>query len=276
MVTDFNIVLVGTGGQGVILSSNILGWTAIKSDPTNKVRTAETHGMAQRGGTVIVHLRFGPAVESPLVKMRSADVLLAFELVEAIRYLNFLKPNGILLVSDEIIIPPVCYRGQHARVNPKACIGCGNCRINCNINTYFQNTQSFAVINSPASHIVNGACEILPGCTGCMTCVEICRRSAIDVIKDIIYPPVTDIADAFKAITTQGFILPVSRIAQELGDIRMLNTVMIGALFGFQDVPLKFEIVKDVIHELLPPKVVELNLKALHAGRLYVKGLLNK
>ena len=109
-----------------------------------------------------------------------------------------------------------------------------------------------------------------------MTCVEICRRSAIDVIKEISYPPVTDIANAFKAVTNQGFILPVAGIAQKLGDIRMLNTVMIGALFGFQDIPLKFEIVKEVIHELLPPKVVELNLKALHAGRLYVEGLLNK
>ncbi|MDD1779479.1 MAG: 2-oxoacid:acceptor oxidoreductase family protein [Candidatus Helarchaeota archaeon] len=276
MVTEFNIVLVGTGGQGVILSSNILGWTAIKSDPTNKVRTAETHGMAQRGGTVIVHLRFGHDVESPLVKTRSADVILAFELAEAVRYLDFLKSNGILLVSDEILIPPVCYRGQHARVNPKACIGCGNCRINCNINTYFQNSQSFAVINSPASHIINGACEILPGCTGCMTCVEICRRDAIDVIKEISYPPTTDIANAFKTITNQGFILPVSKIAQELGDIRMLNTVMIGALFGFPTIPLNFEVVKDVIRELLPPKVVELNLKALHAGRLYVRGLLSK
>jgi len=93
-MTDFNIVLVGTGGQGVILSSNILGWTAIKSDPRNKVRTAETHGMAQRGGTVIVHLRFGHNVESPLVKTRSADVMLAFELAEAVRYLDFLNPMG--------------------------------------------------------------------------------------------------------------------------------------------------------------------------------------
>lgn len=276
MSTEFNIVLVGTGGQGVILSSNILGWTAIKSDQTNKVRTAETHGMAQRGGTVIVHLRFGHDVESPLVKTRSADVMLAFEMAEAVRYLDFLKPNGILLVSDEILIPPICYRGQHARVNPKDCIGCGNCRINCNINTYFQDSPSFAVINFPASHIVNGACEILSGCTGCMTCVEICRRNAIDIIKEISYPPTTDIANAFKTITNQAFILPVSRIAQELGDIRMLNTVMIGALFGFPNIPLKFEIVKDVIHELLPMKVVALNMKALDAGRQYVEGLLQK
>jgi len=56
----------------------------------------------------------------------------------------------------------------------------------------------------------------------------------------------------------------------------MLNTVMIGALFGFPNVPLKFEIVKDVIRELLPPKVVELNVKALHAGQQYVIGLINK
>ncbi|MFX1298068.1 MAG: 2-oxoacid:acceptor oxidoreductase family protein, partial [Promethearchaeota archaeon] len=141
MDKDFNIVLVGTGGQGVISASNILGWAALKMDGDNKVRTAETHGMAQRGGTVIVHLRFGRYVESPLVKIRNADVILSLELVEAVRYLNYLKKDGILLVNDDIIIPPILFQGQHMIVDPEVCVGCGNCRINCLVNTYYQDPK---------------------------------------------------------------------------------------------------------------------------------------
>jgi Pyruvate/2-oxoacid:ferredoxin oxidoreductase gamma subunit len=274
MGADFNIVLVGTGGQGVILSSNILGQTALKSDPSNKVRTAETHGMAQRGGTVIVHLRFGPYVESPLVKINSADALLSFELIEAIRYKDYIKPNGILLVNDEIIIPPILFRGQHMEINPNVCVGCGNCRINCVINNYSQNPDSSIILNSPASRILNGTCEILSGCTACEACLEICRRNAIQVIKEITYPPHAEIMQAIKALTNNGFVIPASKIARELGDIRMSNTVMIGALFGFENVPLEFERVQEVISNILPPKVVNMNLKALEAGQKLITGFL--
>ena len=274
MDADFNIVLVGTGGQGVILSSNILGWTALKSDPSNNIRTAETHGMAQRGGTVIVHLRFGPHVESPLVKTNSADAILSFELVEAIRYKEYLKPNGILLVNDETIIPPILFRGQHMEINPNSCIGCGNCKINCIINNYSQNLHSFAILNAPASRILNGRCEIMTGCTACKACLEICRRNAIQVIKEITYPPHEDIVQYIKAVSNNGFVIPASKIARDLGDIRMSNTVMIGALFGFQNVPLEFARVQEVISNVLPPKVVNMNLKALDAGRSLINALL--
>ncbi len=267
----FNIVLVGTGGQGVIVSSSILGWAALKMDNTNKVRSAETHGMAQRGGTVIVHLRFGPAVESPLVKINDADAMLSFEIVEAIRYLDFLKKDGILLINDEIVIPPILFRGQHATVNPDFCIGCGNCRINCAVNTYYQHPKAFAIINTPASTVLNGRCEILAGCTGCQRCMEICSRNAIQIIKEISYPGYIEIENKIKAVSKKGFIIPASKVAAELGDVRMANIVMIGALLGFKNVPLDLEVVKEALKIILNPKIIALNLKALEAGKELIK-----
>ena len=276
MKKNFNIVLVGTGGQGVIVASNILGWAALKTDRENKVRTAETHGMAQRGGTVIVHLRFGPMVESPLVKTKSADAILAFELVEAVRYMDYLKPNGILLVNDESIIPPVLFRGKHVEVNQELCIGCGNCKMNCLINTYYRDPKSLAVINSPSSRIINGECEILSGCTGCLSCLEICNQNAIQLVEEISYPPHSDIERMIKQVSNNGFIIPASRIAVEMGDIRMTNTVMLGALLGFNSMPLKFKNVEKAISQILTPKVAKMNLKALKAGRELMKGFIQR
>ncbi len=276
MNENFNIVLVGTGGQGVILSSNILGWAALKTSQKNKVRTAETHGMAQRGGTVIVHLRFGPTVESPMVKKKSADSILSFELVEAVRYSDFLKPDGILLVNDEVILPPVMFRGQHASINRDFCIGCGNCRTNCLINTYYRDPKSLAVINSPASRITNGVCEILSGCTGCSACIEICCRNAIQIEKEITYPCYLEIENKLKAISKNSFIIPASRTAMEMGEIRMTNVIMIGALLEFKDVPLEPSAIKEAMKQLLGPKIIDPNLKALEAGQGLMKKILKK
>ena len=273
MHDSFNIVLVGTGGQGVILSSNIIGWAALHANSGNKVRTAETHGMAQRGGTVIVHLRFGPLVESPLVKMNSADAIVSFELVEAVRYINYLKPNGILLVNNEIIIPPILFQGQHVEIDPEKCIGCGNCQINCLVNTYYENTDTLAIINSPSSCIVNGHCKTLPGCTGCMRCMGICKHEAIHLIEEISYPPYSAIENLIHSASPNSFIIPAAKIARDMGDNRMTNIVMIGALLGFEKVPLAIETIKEAIRRLLKPKTVEKNLKALLAGQNLIKQL---
>ncbi|MHA1427520.1 MAG: 2-oxoacid:acceptor oxidoreductase family protein [Candidatus Helarchaeota archaeon] len=267
MPRDFNLILVGTGGQGVIMASNILGWAALKYNNKNQVRTAETHGMAQRGGTVIVHLRIGTKVESPLVKIKNADVILSFELVEAVRYIDYLKPNGILLVNNEIIIPPVLFRGQHVIADPEACIGCGNCQINCHVNKYYADHNTLAVITTPSSHVVNGRCEILSGCTGCMNCIDICNKNALRLIKEISYPPFKEIEQLITATSANGFILPASLIAKQIGDIRMTNMVMIGALLGFDDLPISISSVEDAMLQILRPNLVEANMKALEAGR---------
>nr|WP_235837263.1 indolepyruvate oxidoreductase subunit beta [Carboxydothermus islandicus] len=100
---DKNLLLAGVGGQGTILASKIIAGVAEKAGLDVKV--AEVHGMAQRGGAVVTYLRFGEKVNSPLIAHREADFLLAFEKLEALRWLSYLKPEGLALVNDMEIYP---------------------------------------------------------------------------------------------------------------------------------------------------------------------------
>ncbi|MFV9677958.1 MAG: indolepyruvate ferredoxin oxidoreductase subunit beta [Methanosarcinales archaeon] len=104
-----DIVLVGVGGQGVILLSNIIGKAALKAGYS--VRGAETHGMAHRGGSVMNHIRLG-CEYGPLVPAGGADVLLAFEPAEALRYVHYLSKNGIALVNINPVHPTTVTSGQ--------------------------------------------------------------------------------------------------------------------------------------------------------------------
>jgi len=97
-----DIVIVGVGGQGVILISDVLGRAAVKAGLP--VRGAETHGMAQRGGSVINHTRIGCSF-SPMVAEGSADVLLALEPAEALRFGHYLAPGGVAIVNTERVLP---------------------------------------------------------------------------------------------------------------------------------------------------------------------------
>ncbi|MBN1778275.1 MAG: indolepyruvate oxidoreductase subunit beta [Clostridiales bacterium] len=98
-----NIVIVGVGGQGTLLTSKILAQLA-KAQGYN-VKVSEVHGMAQRGGSVITHVRIGAQVHAPLVAAGSADYLLAFEPLEAARAVSYLQPDGKLIVSTQRIPP---------------------------------------------------------------------------------------------------------------------------------------------------------------------------
>jgi len=93
----FNILISGVGGQGVVLASYVLSQTALAEG--FDVKQSEVHGMAQRGGCVTGHLRFGERVYSSLITPGTADVLLAFESVEAARYVNWLRPGGLLVYN---------------------------------------------------------------------------------------------------------------------------------------------------------------------------------
>ncbi len=93
----FNILISGVGGQGVVLASYVLSQTALAEG--FDVKQSEVHGMAQRGGCVTGHLRFGERVHSSLITPGTADVLLAFESVEAARYIHWLRPGGLLVYN---------------------------------------------------------------------------------------------------------------------------------------------------------------------------------
>ena len=105
-----NILTVGVGGQGVILASDIVA--AVMMRAGHDVKKSEVHGMAQRGGSVTSHVRFGPKVYSPIIRKGEVDILFSFEQLETLRYLDFLKDTSIILVNNQKILPPSVTMGK--------------------------------------------------------------------------------------------------------------------------------------------------------------------
>ena len=100
---ELNVMVVGVGGQGTLLTSRIIGKTALNAG--FDVKLSEVHGMAQRGGSVVTFVRFGEKVNEPVVEEGSADILIAFERLEALRYAHYLKNDGVIVVNDCRIDP---------------------------------------------------------------------------------------------------------------------------------------------------------------------------
>ncbi|MHA1472680.1 MAG: indolepyruvate oxidoreductase subunit beta [Promethearchaeota archaeon] len=107
-IKSYNLLNVGVGGQGVIRAAQILSYAALLND--YKIRTSETHGMAQRGGSVASYLRFGTEVEGPLIPRGKTDTILAFEASEAVRIFNYAGPKTVFLINENIIIPPMIHQ----------------------------------------------------------------------------------------------------------------------------------------------------------------------
>ena len=186
-----NIMVCGVGGQGVILFSNIISELALAAGLD--VKKSEVHGMAQRGGSVTSHIRYAPKVFSPLIEEGSADLIVAFEMLEALRYVHFLAPKGRLLYDTHRIDPlPV----------------------------------SIGEVERPTDEKLE-------------------ERIAARV-------PVRQAVPAFAT-------------ALKLGNARVQNVVMLGAVSRFLEFPV--ESYEQAITRLVKPKVVELNLKAFAAGR---------
>lgn len=105
-----NIMIVGVGGQGTLLTSRILG--GIIQAAGYDVKLSEVHGMAQRGGSVVTFVRYGDKVYEPIVEEGQADVLIAFEKLEAMRYAHFLKKDGVMIVNDQRMDPMTVVTGM--------------------------------------------------------------------------------------------------------------------------------------------------------------------
>jgi indolepyruvate ferredoxin oxidoreductase beta subunit len=103
MNKNLQILIAGVGGQGTLLASKILANLALRSDLDVKV--SEVHGMAQRGGSVITHIKMGDRVFSPLIEKGNADFLVAFEKLEGARWLDYLKPEGKAIINEQEIMP---------------------------------------------------------------------------------------------------------------------------------------------------------------------------
>lgn len=98
-----NVMIVGVGGQGTLLASRVLGNAVLKKG--FDVKVSEVHGMSQRGGSVVTYVRFGDRVYSPIIGKGEADYIISFELLEAARYVSFLKPGGQIIVNSQRIDP---------------------------------------------------------------------------------------------------------------------------------------------------------------------------
>ncbi len=187
--SDF--ILVGVGGQGTLLASDVLALVGLEHG--HDVKKSEVHGMAQRGGSVVSHVRWAERVRSPLIGKGEADYLLAFEKLEALRHLGFICTGGTVIVND-YAIPPV----------------------------------------SVASN------------------------------KDV-YPDDQKVRAALRQATANHHLVPGMTTAEELGNPRISNIVLLGALSTLLDVPLATW--EQVIGKRVPPKYLELNWQAFRRGR---------
>lgn len=182
-----NIMIVGVGGQGTLLTSRILG--GITTVAGYEVKLSEVHGMAQRGGSVVTFVRFGTEVAEPIVEEGQADILIAFERLEALRYVHFLKKDGVLIVNDR-------------RIDP------------------------ITVLTGMAEYPEN-------------------------IIEDL--------SKKYKVISVDA-----QDVAVKLGNAKVFNTVIIGVAAKHMDFA-KEDWIK-VIENTVPPKTVEMNLRAFEAG----------
>jgi indolepyruvate ferredoxin oxidoreductase beta subunit len=181
-------LLVGVGGQGAILTAKVL--VAGLMQAGYDVKMSEVHGMSQRGGSVSTQVHWGDKVYSPVIGPGAADIVVAFEKMEAVRYANFLKPGGAAVIND---------------------------------------------YEMPSSTVAAGLCQYPQGCLEAMQA-------------------------HFKCYT-----LNAAQIALDLGSAKCMNIVLFGAMtraLHMDDIDWE-----SVIRDTVPPKFLELNLKAFRAGR---------
>lgn len=190
-MAKLDFLLVGVGGQGVLLASDVLAEVGLRAGYDAK--KAEVHGMAQRGGSVVSHVRWAEKVLSPLIGRGEVDYLLALERLEALRYIEMLKPGSTALIND-YAIPPV---------------------------------------------------SVSSG--------------------DDVYPDDGRVRQVLSEVTEDFHLVPGIKLAEELGNARAANVVMLGALSAFIDLPP--EVWLEVVTERVPDKYVELNRQAFLRGR---------
>lgn len=190
-MNNLNIMIVGVGGQGTLLASRILGRVAQLCD--KDVKVSEVHGMSQRGGSVVTYVKMGSRVFSPIIEKGTADIIMAFEELEAYRYIEYLKPDGKYLINAQ-------------EINP------------------------MPVITGAASYPVDILAKL--------------KQKECEIIS----------VDAFN-------------IAKKCGNIKAVNVVLIGLLAKNTDITK--ELWLQALEQVVPSKVLEVNLKAFEAGYNY-------
>jgi Pyruvate/2-oxoacid:ferredoxin oxidoreductase gamma subunit len=264
---DFSLLNVGTGGQGVVSASNILAWAALRDD--YNVRTAETHGMAQRGGSVASYVRFGTEVYGPLIPRGTVDVILAFELSEALRNVDFASKKTTFIISDNMQIPPTVLTSRNIEINADLCNGCGVCFANCVPNfVSTRHDKPLSFVPSGPRKVVGGERVTVPFCTGCGQCTQltVCPREVLSIKEQYHYPTVEEVREALTQVTSEVYIVPALHKAIEAGNAQTVNILMLGVLFGSGKLPLQLETLRQTIYQFVPPKALEVNKQAFEVG----------
>lgn len=126
--TTQNVLIAAVGGQGALLAARVLGRHALSMGL--EVKVSEIHGMSQRGGSVVTHVRFGAEVHSPVIEKGGADTMIAFEMLEALRFLDVLRPGGTVIVNSQRIPPmPVSTGAARYPENIEAALASRDARI---------------------------------------------------------------------------------------------------------------------------------------------------
>ena len=187
----YNFLVTGVGGQGTVVASDILA--AVGLEAGYDVKKSDVLGLAVRGGSVVSHIRWGDRVHSPIVPEGQVDVLVAFEYLEGLRWLDQLRPEGAIVVNRQRIFPVVVSAGRAE------------------------------------------------------------------------YPTLAETHAALLAAVQNVYVVPGLDIAQELGNTRTLNVVLLGALSGLADISPETWLA--VIKKRVPAKVAEINAEAFRRGR---------
>lgn len=267
---NYNTLCVGIGGTGVIRVSMILGWAALREG--FKVRSAETHGMSQRGGAVSSYLRFGKNLESPFMVEGDLDLLLAFEISEALRNLHYTNKNTFIIASSNSVIPPSSLTHKSLKIDNTRCIGCGNCVAHCIPNQIYRESNNsqhyFTLIKGPTRIVTNGFSRVLESCTGCVQCIvdKVCPFGAIQAHNDWEYPEVALIEKDIRSVVKNVIIIDAERIAIEEGNILAANVILLGILAGIKKVPISEKILRETVKRFIPKKALDVNLNAFNRG----------
>lgn len=267
---NYNFLVVGIGGTGVIRASMILGWAALNEG--FKVRTAETHGMSQRGGSVSSYLRFGKSLEGPFMIEGDVDVLIAFEISEALRNLRYINDHTHVITSTSVVIPPSVLTHRMLTIDGDKCIGCGNCLAHCVPSQVFRESSSsknaFTLVPGPAREIRNGYSAVLESCTGCTHCIvdHVCPFDAITASNEWEYPPVPEIEKDIRTATRNAIIVDADQMAIDAGNVLAANVVILGILAGLDVVPISVETMRKTVASFVPAKALEVNMRAFDAG----------
>ena len=199
------------------------------------------------------------------------DVLLAFEISEALRNLHYTNENTLIITSKNAVIPPSVLTHRSLKINGDKCVGCGNCVSHCIANhVYFESKDKhhFTLVKGPTRVVVNGYDRVLDPCTGCIQCIidKVCPFGAIEAFNEFEYPEISFIEQDIKASSKNVILLDANEIAIECGNILAANVVLLGVLAGIEKIPLSKEIMLDVVKKFVPKKALDVNIKAFNKG----------